>query len=130
VIIDGRPERACLVKVSKLGGKKIETIEGLSQNGELHRLQQAFIDEGAVQCVLYTWMIMAAKALLDRNRNPSLDEIKKALQGNLCRCTGYLSIIRAVQRAAKGWQTVNSITSSHGIQIIGLLFRIKMERSG
>lgn len=126
VIVDGRPEKACLLKVQRLNGKNIETIEGLSKNGELHPLQQAFIDEGAVQCGFCTpGMIMAAKVLLDRIGNPTLDDIKETLQGNLCRCTGYISIARAIEQAAKVLSTKNAPTRNnntvrpHGIQIIG-----------
>jgi aerobic-type carbon monoxide dehydrogenase small subunit (CoxS/CutS family) len=82
-------------------GKKILTIEGLRQNGELHPLQKAFIDEGAVQCgFCTTGMILSAKALLDKNTDPDEDEIKEALAGNLCRCTGYVKIVKAVKTAA------------------------------
>ena len=101
VIINGRAKRACLVQVSKLAGSKIETIENLEADGHLHPLQEAFMTEGAVQCGFCTpGMIMAAKALLDANPHPSADEIKEALRFNLCRCTGYAAIIRAVQFAA------------------------------
>jgi len=104
VIIDGEARRACLVKMKKVNGAKIETIEGLSKNGDLHPLQQAFIETGAVQCGYCTpGMIMTAKALLDSNSNPSLDEIKAALKNNrnLCRCTGYVPILEAIQLAAE-----------------------------
>ena len=103
VIIDGGAKRACLVKMKKVNGAKVETIEGLSKNGDLHPLQQAFIETGAVQCGYCTpGMIMTAKALLDSNLNPSLEEIKTALKTNrnLCRCTGYVSIMEAIQLAA------------------------------
>ena len=102
VIIDGEAVRSCLVHAAKLTGKEILTIEGLSQSGELHPIQQAFIDEGAVQCgFCIPGMIMSAKALLDKNPFPTEDEIRDALKGNLCRCTGYVKIIHAVQEAAK-----------------------------
>jgi CO/xanthine dehydrogenase Mo-binding subunit/aerobic-type carbon monoxide dehydrogenase small subunit (CoxS/CutS family) len=101
VIIDGRAKRACTVRVSGLMGSRIETIENLASEGQLHPLQTAFMSEGAVQCGFCTpGMIMAAKALLDINPNPTPDEIKDALRFNLCRCTGYAAIIRAVQLAA------------------------------
>ncbi|OGO20473.1 MAG: hypothetical protein A2Z14_17615 [Chloroflexi bacterium RBG_16_48_8] len=104
VIIDGKAQRACLVKMKRVNGARVETIEGLSKNGVLHPLQQAFIETGAVQCGFCTpGMIMAGKSLLDSNPNPDPDEIKTALtlNRNLCRCTGYVSIIEAVQRAAE-----------------------------
>lgn len=103
VIIDGKLTRSCLVKVSRLDGARIETIEGLITNGNLDPIQQAFIDAGAVQCGFCTaGMIMCTKALLDANPNPSVPEIKKALtqNRNLCRCTGYVNIIKAIQLAA------------------------------
>jgi CO/xanthine dehydrogenase Mo-binding subunit/aerobic-type carbon monoxide dehydrogenase small subunit (CoxS/CutS family) len=102
VIIDGRAKRACTVKVSGLQGSRVETIEGLTAEDRLHPLQEAFMQEGAVQCGFCTpGMIMAAKALLDGNPNPTNEQIKQALRFNLCRCTGYAAIVRAVQRAAR-----------------------------
>jgi aldehyde oxidoreductase len=104
VIIDGAARRACLVKMKKVNGAKVETIEGLSKNSDLHPLQQGFIETGAVQCGYCTpGMIMTGKALLDSNPNPSLEEIKVALKTNrnLCRCTGYVSIFEAIQLAAE-----------------------------
>ena len=104
VILDGKVRRACLVKMKRLEGAHVETIEGLSKDGVLHPLQQAFIETGAVQCGFCTpGMIMAGKALLDSNPNPNPDEIKAALtlNRNLCRCTGYVSIIEAIQLAAR-----------------------------
>jgi aerobic-type carbon monoxide dehydrogenase small subunit (CoxS/CutS family) len=83
-------------------GKEILTIEGLREDGELHPLQKAFIDEGAVQCGFCTpGMILSAKALLDKNPEPEEDDIKEALAGNLCRCTGYIKIVKAVKTAAQ-----------------------------
>ena len=103
VIIDGEAKRSCLVKMNRASGLKVETIEGLAQgeNGEPHFIQQAFLDEGAVQCGFCTpGMVLASKSLLDRNPDPSLPEIREALKNNLCRCTGYAAIERAVLRAA------------------------------
>ncbi len=101
VILDGKAVNSCLVLAVEAQGKEILTIEGLRKNGELHPLQQAFIDEGAVQCGFCTpGMILSAKALLDKNPEPNEDEIKEALAGNLCRCTGYVKIVKAVQNAA------------------------------
>ncbi len=104
VIVDGKVRRACLVRMSKISGASIQTIEGLAQNGNLHPIQQAFIEHGAVQCGFCTpGMIMVAKALLDANPHPTRAEIKKALtqNNNLCRCTGYVKILDAIQDAAE-----------------------------
>ncbi len=104
VLIDGKAKRSCLVRMKKLDGAQIVTIEGLAQNGELHPLQQAFAEKGATQCGFCTpGMIMTAKALLDVNPHPTVGEIKSALavNRNICRCTGYVKIIEAVQLAAE-----------------------------
>ncbi|MDW7730322.1 MAG: molybdopterin cofactor-binding domain-containing protein, partial [Bacillota bacterium] len=109
VIIDGMAKRACTVMVSGLDGSKVETIESLSAKDQLHPLQDAFMKEGAVQCGFCTpGMIMAAKALLDANPNPAPEDIKKALRHNICRCTGYAAIVRAVQSAAAALKGENS----------------------
>ncbi len=101
VIVEGEPVRSCVYPASRADGKRVETIEGLAEDGLLHPLQQAFIDAGAVQCGFCTpGMIMTAKALLDRNPRPSRDQILQALEGNLCRCTGYTKIVEAVETAA------------------------------
>ena len=93
----------CSVRAMDMGGKAIETIEGISPGHvSLHPIQQAFIDCGAVQCGFCTpGMVMAAKALLDKNPDPTEEEIKEAMKGNLCRCTGYVKILEAVKRAAQ-----------------------------
>lgn len=102
VLIDGKAVKSCLVLAPQAKGKDILTIEGLAQNGQLDPLQQAFIDHFALQCGYCTpGMILAAKALLDENPKPTEDEVKEALYGNLCRCTGYVKIIEAVL-AARG----------------------------
>lgn len=102
VLVDGRPKRACRVKVSEVASSEITTIEGLRDGDELHPIQQAFIDCGAIQCGFCTpGMVLTAKALLDENPSPTRDEIKAALRGNLCRCTGYQQIFEAVEEAAK-----------------------------
>ena len=103
VILNGKATRSCLVRMSKVNGANVETIEGLSRNGQLHPIQQAFIDNGAVQCgFCIPGMILSAKALLDSNPQPTAEEIKSALASNrnLCRCTGYVKIIEAIQDAA------------------------------
>jgi carbon-monoxide dehydrogenase small subunit len=101
VLMDGEAVNACLVLIGQADGHSIETIEGLEKNGQAHPLQTAFIEAGAVQCGFCTpGMIMAAKGLLDHNPAPTESEIRSALSGNLCRCTGYTKIIQAVQTAA------------------------------
>jgi len=101
VIMDGKPVNSCLVFIGQAEGSAIETIEGLGKDGELHPLQRAFVEAGAVQCGYCTpGAIMAAKALLQENPHPSDDEIREGLSGNLCRCTGYVKMIEAVRRAA------------------------------
>jgi carbon-monoxide dehydrogenase small subunit len=101
VIVDGEAILSCLVLAIQTQGKRILTIEGLSQEGELDALQDAFVKYGAIQCGYCTpGMIMTASALLNKNARPSEEEIKKNLSGNLCRCTGYVKIIEAVKKAS------------------------------
>lgn len=101
VIVDGEAILSCLVLAIQTQGKRILTVEGLSQEGELHALQDAFVKYGAIQCGYCTpGMIMTASALLNKNARPSEEEIKKTLSGNLCRCTGYVKIIEAVKKAS------------------------------
>jgi carbon-monoxide dehydrogenase small subunit len=98
VLLDGKPVNACLVVAATAERSEITTIEGLAQNGSLHPLQQAFVKEGAVQCGFCTpGILMSLKALFDRNSAPSMDEVKGAMAGNLCRCTGYAKIFKAVE---------------------------------
>ncbi|MGB1189669.1 MAG: (2Fe-2S)-binding protein [Pseudomonadales bacterium] len=102
VTLDDRLVCSCLVLGAEAEGRSIGTVEGISQDGELHPLQTAFIDHAALQCGICTpGFLVAAKSLLGRNPNPSEEEIRYALAGNLCRCTGYDKIVRAVQSAAK-----------------------------
>ena len=102
VILDGRDVPSCVVPLSAAEGRRIETVEGLAQQGRLHPVQQAFIDEQAAQCGYCTaGMVIAAKALLDRVPRPTEADIREALAGHLCRCGTYHRIIRAVQRAAR-----------------------------
>ncbi len=102
VIMDGETVNSCLVMAFQADGSNILTIEGLEQNGELHPIQQAFIDVGAVQCGYCTpGMIMSVKALLDKNTNPTREEIREGVSGNLCRCTGYNKIVDAVELSIK-----------------------------
>ena len=101
VLLDGEPALSCLVLALEAEGREIETVEGLQRGNELHPLQAAFADLGAAQCGYCTpGILMAAKSLLDGNPEPSRPEIKEALAGNLCRCTGYLKIVEAVEWAA------------------------------
>ena len=102
ITLDGRLVCSCLVLGVEAEGRQVETVEGLSQDGALHPLQQKFIEHAALQCGICTpGFLVAAKALLDRNTNPTESEIRYALAGNLCRCTGYDKIVHAVQATAK-----------------------------
>ena len=102
VIIDGKAVSSCLVLAGQVESANITTIEGLSTEGELSRLQRAFVECGAIQCGFCSpGMIMSAKALLDRNPHPSELEIKIAISGNLCRCTGYQKIVQAIKSASE-----------------------------
>ena len=103
VIVDGKAVNSCLYPAHEIEGKSVITIEGLHvRQHKLSKIQQAFVDHGAIQCGFCTpGMIMSAKALLDSNPNPSDEEIREALQGNLCRCTGYVQIVEAVRRVAR-----------------------------
>ena len=101
IILDGLPVNSCLLYAARLQGRVVETIEGLqAADGSLHPIQEAFLEEGAVQCGYCTpGMVLSAKALLDRTPEPGLEEIEEALSGNICRCTGYGKIVKAIQRA-------------------------------
>ncbi len=97
VLLDGVPIASCLTLVVEAQGKEISTIEGLARGGQLHPLQRAFIDHGAIQCGFCTpGIIMSAKALLDKNPQPTEAEVREAISGNYCRCTGYTKIVEAV----------------------------------
>ena len=101
VLLNGEPVNSCLVLIGEVEGKEITTIEGLAQGNELHPLQQAFIEEGAVQCGFCTpGVILNAKALLDSNPHPTEQEVRGTIAGNLCRCTGYDKIVRAIIKVA------------------------------
>jgi carbon-monoxide dehydrogenase small subunit len=102
VLFDGEPVNACLVLAVEADGREVVTIEGLAQDGALDPLQRAFINRNAVQCGFCTpGMLISARALLERNPRPSEMQIRQAIAGNLCRCTGYTRIVEAVQEAAK-----------------------------
>ena len=101
VLLDGKPVTACFVLAIEAEGKRIETVEGLEKNGELHPLQKAFMEHGAFQCGFCTpGMLMAAKGLLMENPKPSEEEVRKSIAGNLCRCTGYNKYVEAILDAA------------------------------
>ncbi len=120
VLIDGQPKRACVTKMSKLNDAVVETLESLHQDGELHDIQKAYIQSGAIQCGFCTpGMIMATKALLDQNLNPTVEDIKQALKFNLCRCTGYVAIIDAVQLAARMMRGEETFHEPEGMLGVG-----------
>jgi carbon-monoxide dehydrogenase small subunit len=101
VLLDGEPVNSCLVLAHEADGRDVVTIEGLGRGGTLHPVQEAFVQTGAIQCGFCTpGMVMATKALLDRNPEPTRQEILDGLKGNLCRCTGYVKIIDAVEQAS------------------------------
>ena len=101
VLVEGEPVNSCLLLAVEVDRKQIFTIEGLASEGKLHPLQQAFIEKGAIQCGYCTpGMVMTAKALLNKDPNPTAENIKTAMSGNLCRCTGYTKILEAIQQAA------------------------------
>ena len=103
VLVDGLAVNSCLYLAMKAHGRTIRTVEGLARDGQLHPLQQAFIDHGAVQCGYCTpGMLLSAVALLEQNPHPTDDEIRRAISGNLCRCTGYIKIIDAIRAVAEG----------------------------
>lgn len=102
VLLDGVPTRSCITAVGKVGSRKITTIENLEQNGQLHPLQQAFLNAGAMQCGYCTsGMVLAGYALLRKNSNPSHEEIIRSMNGNICRCGTYQRIITAIKEGAK-----------------------------
>jgi carbon-monoxide dehydrogenase small subunit len=103
VIVDGTLVKSCMMLAVQADGSSIETVESLARDGELHPLQQAFQTHHALQCGYCTpGMLMSAKALIDQNPEPTEHEIRRAIQGNICRCTGYVNIVAAVAAAAKG----------------------------
>jgi len=102
VLVDGEPVLSCLTLVVDVDGRNVETIEGLAEGDDLDVIQQAYLEEGAVQCGFCTpGFIMTTKALLKENPNPTEEEIREYLKGNYCRCTGYVNIIKAVKKAAE-----------------------------
>jgi carbon-monoxide dehydrogenase small subunit len=108
VLLDGEPVRSCLTLAVDVRGREVVTIEGVAENGKPHRIQQAFIDLGAIQCGFCTpGMILSAKALLDKTPEPREKEIRRAISGNLCRCTGYVKIVSAIKTASQRWYFVS-----------------------
>lgn len=102
IVVDGRAVNACLMFAAQLDGREILTVEGLDRNGELHPIQEAFAEKNAVQCGFCTpGLMMSARGLLSERPHPNRSEIIKAISGNLCRCTGYQSIVEAIEVAAK-----------------------------
>ena len=102
ILMNGKAVASCLIPVLKADGAEILTVEGLGRKDRLHPLQQAFLEEGAVQCGYCTpGMLLSAKALLDENPEPTVEEVREAVSGNLCRCTGYTKITRAIQAASE-----------------------------
>jgi aerobic-type carbon monoxide dehydrogenase small subunit (CoxS/CutS family) len=115
VLVEGKPVLSCLMLAWMARGRSILTVEGLSERGRLHPLQQAFLDVGAVQCGFCTpGMLLSAKALLDTHPDPTEQEVRQALAGNLCRCTGYVKIVEAVLAAAAVIRGESSFGSEHG----------------
>ena len=102
VILDGKPVNSCLVLAVQAREREVLTVEGLETENGLHPLQAAFVEKGAIQCGFCTsGMLLSAKSLLEKNQNPSENEIRTAISGNLCRCTGYQKIVEAIQQAGK-----------------------------
>jgi aerobic carbon-monoxide dehydrogenase small subunit len=110
VLMDGEPVKSCTVLAASAAGHEITTVEGLAQDGELDPVQQGFMEEHGLQCGFCTpGMMLTARALLDRNPNPSDEDIREAISGQICRCTGYLNIVRAVH-----WAADHSVTTTAG----------------
>jgi len=102
VVMDGRAAKSCTVLAVQADGRDVLTVEGLAQDGRLHPIQEAFLAEHGLQCGFCTpGMLMSAYALLEKNPNPTEDEIRNAISGNICRCTGYVNVIHSVRRAAR-----------------------------
>jgi carbon-monoxide dehydrogenase small subunit len=102
VLMNGKPVTSCLVLAVEAHGKEIVTIEGLAVDGTLHPIQEAFVQHGAIQCGFCTsGMVLTAKALIDNNPKPSEEEVRKAIEGNMCRCTGYVKIVEAIMSVSE-----------------------------
>jgi carbon-monoxide dehydrogenase small subunit len=108
VLLDGEPVRSCLTLAVDVRGREVVTIEGVAKNGKPDNLQKAFVDLGAIQCGFCTpGMILVGKALLDKTSEPTEQQIRKAISGNLCRCTGYVKIVKAIKAASQPWYFVS-----------------------
>ena len=106
VLLDGKAVKSCTIFAVQVNGRQLQTVEGLEQNGELHPLQEGFWEEHGLQCGFCTpGMLMTAAELLEKNSNPGEDHIRQAISGNLCRCTGYVNIVKSVQYAANKMKT-------------------------
>ena len=106
VLLDGKAVKSCTIFAVQVNGRQLQTVEGLEQNGELHPLQEGFWEEHGLQCGFCTpGMLMTAAELLEKNSNPGEDDIRQAISGNLCRCTGYVNIVKSVQYAANKLKT-------------------------
>jgi len=115
ILVDGKATKSCAMFAVQANSRQIKTVEGLEQNGKLHPLQEGFHEKHALQCGYCTpGMMMTASALLERNPNPSEQEIRIAISGNLCRCTGYLNIVKAVQYAAEKMQVSEQVPVNAG----------------
>jgi len=121
ILLDGKPVKSCLLFAVQVDGKEILTVEGLAQNGNLHPVQEAFVQGYALQCGYCTpGMILSSFYLLSHNPDPSEEEIRKALAGNLCMCTGYVQIVEAVKAAAKNLSGLQQSAISQRKPIVGL----------
>lgn len=106
VLVDGTPVKSCTVLAVQADGREITTVEGLKQNGQLHAIQQAFHEEHGLQCGFCTpAMMLVGAALIEENKSPTDDEVRWAISGNLCRCTGYINIVKSIQAAAAATQS-------------------------
>jgi len=115
IIVDGKATKSCTMFAVQADGRQITTVEGLEQNGKLHPLQEGFHEKHGLQCGYCTpGMMMTGLALLERNPNPSEQEIRVGISGNLCRCTGYVNIVRAIRYAADKMQTAEQVPVSAG----------------
>jgi aerobic carbon-monoxide dehydrogenase small subunit len=115
VLLDGVPVKSCTALAVQADGREVRTVEGLEQGGQLHPIQDAFMQEHGLQCGFCTpGMMMASVALLSSNPDPSEDEIRWALSGNICRCTGYMNIVKSVQHAARTLQAADAVPAGEG----------------
>jgi carbon-monoxide dehydrogenase small subunit len=115
ILVDGKATKSCTMFAVQADGRQLMTVEGLEQNGKLHPLQEGFHEKHALQCGYCTpGMMMTGLALLQRNPNPNEDEIRRGISGNLCRCTGYVNIVKAIQYAAEKMQVAESVPVSAG----------------